>query len=416
MRRALPALVAAALVLGAAAGPAVADELEQRRSELEEVNRRISEIEARLDAAADELEAIDRRLGDANAELRRVRADLAAAEDGIATASADEAAARERELEAEARLAEVEARSLEVRDRLQARIVQTFKYGRTATADIIMRGTVGALDLHDLAVTLATVGRITDDDRTLVADLRSLADEVTDLIAEAVDARTAAVVARDEATRQRDRVAELEAEQRRVVAGIDAERRRQRQLLDELEADVEVMAALAKRITEQIRALELQRFSALRPVGGVWVGVPSWAPRLPAQGQPYSALVASAAATQGVDDRLLGALTWTESGFRPGVVSHAGAAGLTQLMPGTARGLGLRVDSQVDERFDPERNLNGGAQYLRQQLVRFGSVELALAAYNAGPTRVARCGCIPNITETQFYVLRVLSRFQLLSS
>jgi soluble lytic murein transglycosylase-like protein len=177
-----------------------------------------------------------------------------------------------------------------------------------------------------------------------------------------------------------------------------------------------VMAALAKRITEQIRALELQRYSALRPVGGVWVGVPSWAPRLPAQGQPYSALVASAAATQGVDDRLLGALTWTESGFRPGVVSHAGAAGLTQLMPGTARGLGLRVDSQVDERFDPERNLNGGAQYLRLQLVRFGSVELALAAYNAGPTRVARCGCIPNITETQFYVLRVLSRFQLLSS
>ena len=416
MRRAVPAVLAAALLLGAVAGPAVADELEQRRSELEEVNRRIAEIEARLDAAADELEAIDRRLGSANAELRRVRADLAAAEDGIAAASADEAAAVERERAAEDRLAEVETRSGEVRDRLRARIVQTFKYGRAATADIIMRGTVGALDLHDLAVTLATVGRITDDDRTLVDDLETLAAEVTDLIAEAVAARTAAVTARDEATRQRDRVAELEDEQRRVVAGIDAERRRQRALLDELENDQEVMAALAKRITEQIRAIELTRFSALRPVGGVWVGVPDWAPRLPAQGQPYSALVASAAATQGVDDRLLGALTWTESGFRPGAVSHAGAAGLTQLMPGTARGLGLRVDSSVDQRFDPELNLNGGARYLRQQLVRFGSMELALAAYNAGPTRVARCGCIPNITETQFYVLRVLSRFQHLSS
>jgi soluble lytic murein transglycosylase-like protein len=416
MRRAVPAVLAAALLLGAVAGPAVADELEQRRSELEEVNRRIGEIEARLDAAADELEAIDRRLGSANAELRRVRADLAAAEDGIAAASADEAAAIERERAAEDRLAEVETRSGEVRDRLQARIVQTFKYGRAATADIIMRGTVGALDLHDLAVTLATVGRITDDDRTLVDDLETLAAEVTDLIAEAVAARTAAVTARDEATRQRDRVAELEDEQRRVVAGIDAERRRQRALLDELENDQEVMAALAKRITEQIRAIELSRFTALRPVGGVWVGVPGWAPRLPAQGQPYSALVASAAATQGVDDRLLGALTWTESGFRPGAVSHAGAAGLTQLMPGTARGLGLRVDSSVDQRFDPELNLNGGAKYLRQQLVRFGSMELALAAYNAGPTRVARCGCIPNITETQFYVLRVLSRFQHLSS
>jgi soluble lytic murein transglycosylase-like protein len=265
-------------------------------------------------------------------------------------------------------------------------------------------------------VTLATVGRITGDDRALVDALTALAAEQADLIEQAIAARTAAVAARDAATRQRDRVAELEAAQRRVVASVESERRRQRQVLRDLESDQEAMAALARRLTEQIRALELARYSALRPVGGVFVGVPAWAPRLPAQGQPYSALVASAAAMQGVDDRLLAALTWTESGFRPGAVSHAGAAGLTQLMPGTARGLGLRVDAQVDERFDPERNLNGGAQYLRMQLLRFGSVELALAAYNAGPTRVARCMCIPNITETQFYVVRVLTRFQLLAS
>lgn len=416
MRRALTALVAAAVVAGAAVLPAGADELVQRRNELDDVTRRLAEIEARLDAASDELEAIDRRLGEANAELASIRADLAAAEDGIATATAAEAEAAERERTAEARLAEVRAETTGVRDRLQARLVQTFKYGRTATADIIMRGTVGALDLHDLAVTIETVGRITDDDRGLVADLETLAAEVTTLIDEAVAARTAAVAARDEATRQRDRVAELEADQRRVVAGIDAERRRQREILTALENDQEAMAALARRISEQIRALELARFTALRPVGGVFVGIPSWAPRLPAQGQPYSALIASAAATQGVDDRLLAALTWTESGFRPGVVSHAGAAGLTQLMPGTARGLGLYVDvGGRDDRFDPELNLNGGAKYLREQLVRFGSMELALAAYNAGPTRVARCGCIPSITETQLYVLRVLTRYQALS-
>ncbi len=416
MRRALPALLSAALLLGAAAGPAVADELEQRRSELEEVNRQIAAIEAKLDAAADELEAIDRRLGAANADLRRIRADLAAAEDGIATATADEAAALVRQGEAEVRLAEVEAEAADIRERLRARIVQTFKYGRAAQVDLIMRGTVGALDLHDLAVTRETVGRITDDDRNLVTGLEELATEIEALIAEAVAARTAAIAARDEATRQRDRVAELEAEQRQVVGGIAAEQRRQRQILDDLENDQGAMAALAKRLVDQIRAIEVARFSAIRPVGGVFVGVPGWAGRLPAQGQPYSALVASAAATQGVDDRLLGALAWTESGFRPGAVSHVGAAGLTQLMPGTARGLGLRVDAEVDERFDPERNLHGGAQYLRQQLVRFGSIELALAAYNAGPTRVARCGCVPAITETQFYVIRVLSRFQLLSS
>jgi len=419
MRRVLPALLVAALLLGAAApgaAPAGADELVQRRSELEEVNRRIADIEARLDRAGEELEEISRRLGAANAELRSIRADLAAAENGIEVATADEAAALEAMRAAEQRLAVVSAEAARVRERLQERLVQTYKYGRTATADLIVRGTVGALDLHDLAVTLATVGRITGDDRTLVDDLTALAAEQAVLIGEAVAARTAAVAARDEATRQRDRVAELEAAQRRVVGSIEVERRRQRQVLADLEADQEVMAALAKRLTEQIRALELARYSALRPVGGVWVGIPGWTPRLPAQGQPYSALVASAAAMQGVDDRLLAALTWTESGFRPGAVSHAGAAGLTQLMPGTARGMGLRVDSQVDERFDPELNLNGGARYLRIQLMRFGSVELALAAYNAGPTRVARCMCVPNITETQFYVVRVLTRFQLLGS
>lgn len=419
MRRVVPALLAATLLLGvAAAGPAPAgaDELVERRNELEEVNRRIADIEARLDRAGEELEAISRRLGAANAELRTIRADLRAAEDGIEAATADEAAALEAMRAAEERLAAVTAEADRIRDRLQERLVQTYKYGRTATADLIVRGAVGALDLHDLAVTLATVGRITGDDRTLVDGLEVLAAEQAALIEEAIVARTAAVAARDEATRQRDRVAELEAAQRRVVGSIEQERRRQRQVLDALESDQEAMAALAKRLTEQIRALELARYSALRPVGGVWVGIPTWTPRLPAQGQPYSALVASAAAMQGVDDRLLAALTWTESGFRPGAVSHAGAAGLTQLMPGTARGMGLRVDAQVDERFDPELNLNGGARYLRIQLVRFGSVELALAAYNAGPTRVARCMCVPNITETQFYVVRVLTRFQLLGS
>jgi hypothetical protein len=108
---------------------------------------------------------------------------------------------------------------------------------------------------------------------------------------------------------------------------------------------------------------------------------PAWASRLPAAGRPYAAAIEATAARHGIDGRLLAALVWTESNFRPDAVSHAGALGLAQLMPGTARGLG------VDPR-DPLQNLDGGARYLRTQLDRFGRVDLALAAYNAGPGRV----------------------------
>lgn len=117
-----------------------------------------------------------------------------------------------------------------------------------------------------------------------------------------------------------------------------------------------------------------------------------------------------AARRNGVPEDLFLKLVKQESGFNPAAVSPAGARGLTQLMPGTAEYLG------VTDPFDPIQNLDGGARYLREQLDTFGDPTLALAAYNAGPTRVARCGCIPDITETRFYVLRVLSRFQLLSS
>ena len=103
---------------------------------------------------------------------------------------------------------------------------------------------------------------------------------------------------------------------------------------------------------------------------------------------------------------LLDALVWTESRYNPMAVSKAGAAGLGQLMPGTARELG------VSNRFDPRANIYGAARYLRQMLDRFGVVHLALAAYNAGPGAVERAGGIPSNGETPAYVRNVLRHWR----
>ncbi len=123
--------------------------------------------------------------------------------------------------------------------------------------------------------------------------------------------------------------------------------------------------------------------------------------RIPAR---YAGVVAQLSARYDLSPALIEALVWQESRWRENAVSHAGARGLAQLMPGTARDLGVNP-------HDPVANLEGGARYLREQLNRFGgNVELALAAYNAGPGRVMRAGGIPRIAETQDYVARIMGR------
>lgn len=118
-------------------------------------------------------------------------------------------------------------------------------------------------------------------------------------------------------------------------------------------------------------------------------------------------LIERAAAESGIDSGLLDALVATESGYNPKARSSAGAMGLTQLMPGTARGLG------VSDPFDPWQNLSGGARYLSQMIRKFGDVRTALAAYNAGPGAVERAGGIPRYAETQAYVEKVMRLYQL---
>ena len=118
----------------------------------------------------------------------------------------------------------------------------------------------------------------------------------------------------------------------------------------------------------------------------------------------YSAKIAELAARFDLSPSLLEALVWQESRWNENAVSPVGAQGLAQLMPGTARYLG--VNSR-----DPFQNLEGGARYLREQLDRFGGdLEKALAAYNAGPGRVERAGGIPNIRETKQYVAAIIGR------
>ena len=106
-----------------------------------------------------------------------------------------------------------------------------------------------------------------------------------------------------------------------------------------------------------------------------------------------------AAAAANVSPTLLSALVWQESRWNAQALSPKGAMGLAQLMPATARYLGVNP-------ADPVANLNGGARYLRQLLDQFdGNVEKALAAYNAGPGRVRSAGGVPAIAETQNYVV-----------
>lgn len=103
---------------------------------------------------------------------------------------------------------------------------------------------------------------------------------------------------------------------------------------------------------------------------------------------------------------LLDALIQEESGYNRHAVSRRGAMGFAQLMPTTARMLG------VVNPFDARMNIEGGARYLRDMLHRFGSIAIALAAYNAGPGAVERARGIPRIAETRRYVRRVMARWQ----
>jgi soluble lytic murein transglycosylase-like protein len=123
-------------------------------------------------------------------------------------------------------------------------------------------------------------------------------------------------------------------------------------------------------------------------------------------GSDLVALATAAARRHKLDPALVLALVQVESAFQPGAVSPKGAQGLTQLMPATAREMGVK------DALDPEQNLDGGARYLSWLLSRYsGDLKRALAAYNAGPGAVDRHHGVPPYRETLQYVRRVLEKY-----
>ncbi len=119
-------------------------------------------------------------------------------------------------------------------------------------------------------------------------------------------------------------------------------------------------------------------------------------------GTPFSGLFAAAESKYGVPATLLAAVAKQESGYNPAAVSPAGARGLMQIMPATAQGLGV-------DPMQPTQAVDGAARLLKDLIDRFGRVDHALAAYNAGPGAVIRYGGIPPYPETKAYVPAVLA-------
>ncbi len=183
----------------------------------------------------------------------------------------------------------------------------------------------------------------------------------------------------------------------------------------DLDAIEQRFTAMISNLTKQLAAIERSFTQAMREVvkgfGAAAAQQARAAPRgsatASASAGKFTGPISAAAKRHELDPALLSAVVRQESGFQPRAISSAGAMGLMQLMPETARALGVR------DPFDPAQNIDGGAKYLRGLIDRYhGRLDLALAAYNAGPGAVDRFGAVPPYPETQAYVKNILATYR----
>ena len=155
------------------------------------------------------------------------------------------------------------------------------------------------------------------------------------------------------------------------------------------------------RLTNASRLQEMQNIPSIKEVSGNIVSQNKDASKI-----QLKEMITQLAQKHGVDPKLVQALVKQESGFNPKATSHCGAMGLMQLMPATAKGLGV-----VDP-YNPVQNAEGGIKYLKSMLNKYnGNIVLALAAYNAGPGAVDKYQDVPPYKETQNYVKSILANY-----
>lgn len=174
-----------------------------------------------------------------------------------------------------------------------------------------------------------------------------------------------------------------------------------------LTEQTDALGATAARLEEFFGSTQeaVQSFS-LDHLGASTALPPIQLTKLANRNSSFDDIVAQAAEAFSLPAKLIKSVIQKESNFNPNAVSSAGASGLMQLMPSTARGLGVK------NVFDPSENIFAGAKYLRQMMDRYNNnIELALAAYNAGPGNVDKYGGIPPFKETQNYVNKVTNMF-----
>jgi soluble lytic murein transglycosylase-like protein len=172
-----------------------------------------------------------------------------------------------------------------------------------------------------------------------------------------------------------------------------------------------VKAAMAPSIARQRAAIQKQAASLAPPAGSSFFTIPSAPLEVsaadcdPLPAEELDPLIQAAAQKTGVEPQLLRAVIAQESAGRPCALSAQGAEGLMQLMPATAE------EFQIDDPFDPQQNVEGGAKLLKSLLERYrNDPSLALGAYNAGAGRVDQQGGVPAIPETMDYVIAILDK------